>query len=100
MREDVFTLLSSTSGDIILFVYMIISFAQIRARQQMEARGEAIPLKMWAFPYLSYFVIAAIAGVLILLALMPDQRLTLFLSGLTVAAVFGALAVKGKKKVA
>ena len=100
MREDVFTLLSSTSGDIILFVYMIISFAQIRARQQMEARGEAIPLKMWAVPYLSYFVIAAIAGVLILLALMPDQRLTLFLSGLTVAAVFGALAVKGKKKVA
>ncbi len=96
LRDDVFTLLSSTSGDIILFVYMIIALAQIRARNRMQAQGRTPSLKVWLFPWLSYAVIAAIAGVLILLALMPDQRLTLALSAATVAATFAALMLRRK----
>jgi L-asparagine transporter-like permease len=96
LREDVFTLLASTSGDIILFVYMVIAFAQIRQRRDLEAAGETPKLKMWLFPWLSYAVIAAIGGVLVLLAFDPDQQETLLLSGLTVAVVLATLALRRK----
>ena len=94
LREDIFTLLASTSGDIILFVYMIIAFAQIRRRQQLEAEGVQLKLKMWLFPWLSYAVIAGILGVLVLLAFIPEQQMTLALSFVTVLVVLGALAVR------
>jgi GABA permease len=94
LREDIFTLLASTSGDIILFVYMIIAFAQIRQRQKLEAEGVELTLKMWLFPWLSYAVIGGIFGVLVLLAFIPDQQMTLALSLLTVLVVLGALAVR------
>jgi len=91
MRQDVFTLLASSTGDIILFIYMIIAFAEIRQRRRLEAAGVPLPLKMWLFPWLSYAVIAAIAGVLVLLAFLPEQQTTLALSAVTVLVVFGAL---------
>lgn len=94
LRDDIFTLLASTSGDIILFVYMIIAFAQIRQRQKLEAQGVALTLKMWLFPWLSYAVIGGILGVLVLLAFIPDQQMTLALSLLTVLVVLGALAFR------
>jgi GABA permease len=94
LRDDIFTLLASTSGDIILFVYMIIAFAQIRQRQKLGAEGVELKLKMWLFPWLSYAVIGGILGVLVLLAFIPDQQMTLALSLLTVLVVLGALAVR------
>lgn len=97
LREDVFTLLASTSGDIILFVYMIISFAQIRERRKLEAAGLELKFKMWLFPFLSYAVIAGIAGVLVLLFFIEGQRETLILSCLTVLVVLGALLVRNRR---
>ena len=97
MSDDVFTLLGSTSGDIILFVYIIIAFAEIRQRQQLEAAGARLTLKMWFFPWLSYAVIVGIICILVLLAFIPDQRSTLALSCLTVLAVFGALGLRRSK---
>lgn len=88
LRDDVFTLLGSTSGDIILVVYLIIACAQVAQRKRLEAQGVALSFKMWGFPYLSYAVIAGIVGVLILLAFIPDQQTTLALSALTVVVVF------------
>ncbi len=96
LRDDIFTLLASTSGDIILFVYMIIAFAQIRQRTRLEAEGTELKLKMWLFPWLSYAVIAGIIGVLLLLAFIPDQQITLALSMVTVLVVLAALAIRRK----
>ena len=94
LRDDIFTLLASTSGDIILFVYMIIAFAQIRQRQRLEAQGVELKLKMWLFPWLSYAVIGGILGVLVLLAFIPSEQVTLGLSMFTVLVVLGALAIR------
>ena len=91
LRQDVFTLLASSAGAIVLFIYILIAFAEIRQRRQFEAAAVPIPLKMWWFPWLSYAVIVAIVGVLVTLALMPEQRLALTLSALTMLLVFGAL---------
>jgi L-asparagine transporter-like permease len=94
LREDVFTLLASTSGDIILFVYLIIAVAQIRERHRLEARGVGFAFRMWLFPWLSYAVVLAILGVLVLLAFIPGEELTLLLSGLTLASVLAALKLR------
>ncbi|HLY55111.1 MAG TPA: amino acid permease [Stellaceae bacterium] len=98
MKEDVFTLLASTSGDIILFVYLIIAVAQIRERRRLEAQGVELKLKMWFFPWLSYAVVAGIIGVVVLLAFIPDQRMTLLLSLGTLAVVLAALALTRQKR--
>lgn len=96
LRDDVFTLLASTSGDIILFVYLIIAWAQIRQRRRFEADGVRLEFRMWLYPWLSYGVVAGIVGVLVLLAFIPDQQTTLLLSGLTVASVLGALWLRNR----
>ena len=70
---------------------LLIALAQIRQRRRMEAAGVQMPLKMWLFPWLSYAVVVAFGGVLLLLASMPGQRATLTLSTLTAVAVFAAL---------
>jgi L-asparagine transporter-like permease len=100
LREDVFTLLASTSGDIILFVYLIIACAQIRQRHRLEAEGVRLRFRMWLFPWLSYAVVVGIIGVLGLLAFIPDQQSTLLLSGLTVLAVLGALRLRNRRAAA
>jgi L-asparagine transporter-like permease len=98
LRDDVFTLLASTSGDIILFVYMIVAFAQIRSRRECEAKGIALPFRVWLFPWVSYAVIVAIVGVLVLLAFVPDQQSTLLLSVLTAGVVFAALGLRARHR--
>jgi L-asparagine transporter-like permease len=97
LREDVFTLLADTSGDIILFIYLLIAWAQIRQRRRAEAQGVVLGFKMWLFPWLSYAVIAAIVGVLVLLAFIPDQQVTLLMSGLTLAFVLAALGLRRRR---
>jgi L-asparagine transporter-like permease len=94
LREDVFTLLASTSGDIILFVYLIIAAAQIRQRHRLEAQGVHLRFRMWFFPWLSYAVVVAIVGVLVLLAFIPGEELTLLLSGFTLLSVLAALKLR------
>ncbi len=64
--QGVFLYLVSASGAIMLFVYLAIALAQIRIRRRIEASApERLTLKMWLFPWLSYAVVAAIAGVLL-----------------------------------
>ena len=97
LSEDVFTLLASTSGDIILVVYLVIAGAQIRQRRQLEASGVKLAFRMWLFPWLSYAVVLGIIGVLVLLAFMPGQQQTVLLSGLTVVLVLAALQLRKRR---
>ena len=97
LSEDVFTLLASTSGDIILVVYLVIAGAQIRQRKLLEASGVKLAFRMWLFPWLSYAVVLGIIGVLVLLGFMPGQQQTLLLSGLTVVLVLAALKLRNRR---
>jgi len=65
----------SSSGALIVFVYMITAAAQIALRRRRERKGEARPaVSMWLFPYLSYATIACMGAVLIAMAFTPGQR--------------------------
>jgi L-asparagine transporter-like permease len=96
LSEDVFTLLASTSGDIILVVYLVIACAQIRQRRRLEASGATLQFRMWLFPWLSYAVVLGIVGVLALLGFIPGQQQTLLLSGVTVVLVLVALWLRNR----
>ena len=91
ISKDIFTLLAGSAGAIMLFIYSLIALAEIRQRRRLEAAGSPIPLKVWLFPWLSGASILLMAGILLVLASMPEQRLTLMLSVATVMIVFGAL---------
>ena len=70
--QRVFDFLVSSSGALIVFVYMAIAIAQISLRKRRERAGEPLPaVQMWLFPWLSYAAIAAMAAVLIAMAFTP-----------------------------
>ncbi len=84
----VFFYLISTSGAIILFIYLLVALAQIVMRRRLDAGGETLKLRMWLFPWLSYAVIAGIAGVLLLMAVTAEDRIQIEWSTLSVIAIF------------
>ncbi len=73
--QKVFDFLVSSSGALIVFIYMVTAAAQIALRRRRERNGEpAPPVAMWLFPYLSYLAIACMAAVLIAMAFTPGQQ--------------------------
>jgi L-asparagine transporter-like permease len=78
--DGVFTFLLQSSGATILSVYLLISLSQIALRRRIEATGERLSVKVWAFPAVSYAAVGGIMAVLVMMALMPDQRLQVVLS--------------------
>jgi AAT family amino acid transporter/GABA permease len=95
-RQVVFDFLVSSSGAVIVFVYMIICFAQIRLRQRRERDGLPTPaVNMWLFPYLSFAAIAGMGAVLIAMAFTPGLQRDFYVSCVTLAvAVIAYLIVQ------
>jgi GABA permease len=85
--QVVFDFLVSSSGAVIVFVYMTICIAQITLRRRREREGLAEPaISMWLFPYLSFAAIAAMAAVLIAMAFTPGLQRDFYVSCITLAA--------------
>ncbi len=90
-RQVVFDFLVSSSGALIVFVYMIICVAQIALRRRRERDGSPPPpVTMWLFPYLSYAAIAGMAAVLIAMAFTPGLQRDFYVSCVTLAVAAGA----------
>ena len=99
--QVVFDFLVSSSGAVIVFVYMIICVAQIRLRRRRERDGLAEPpVRMWLFPYLSFAAIAGMAAVLGAMAFTPGLQRDFFVSCITlVVAVLAYLIVYRLRRV-
>ena len=78
----VFAFLLDTSGALVLFVYVLIALAQIRARE--DACGS---FRMWLFPWLSWATIGGIATVFVAMAMLPDARLEFVASAASLSFV-------------
>ena len=89
---QIFGYLLATSGAIALFVYLVIALSQLRMRRELDAAGVKPAVRMWAYPTLTYLTIAFIAVVLVMMAVLPGQRLELWFS-IGLAAVIVAIAV-------
>ncbi|MFF8093381.1 amino acid permease [Streptomyces sp. NPDC016675] len=89
LLPSVFTYLIASSGAIALMMYLVIALTQYATRRK---QGHPPEVRMWAFPYLTLATIAFIAGVLVLMAVLPGHRLELWLS-LGLAAVLVGVGV-------
>ncbi len=88
--HDTFNFLLNTSGALMVFVYMMTTFAQIRLRRERERTGAPAPaVQMWLFPWASYAAIASMIAVLIAMA-RSDQSKDLYASLGTLAVALVA----------
>jgi AAT family amino acid transporter/GABA permease len=86
--QQVFDFLVSSTGAVVIFVYIITTAAQIKLRDDRRREGRAEPaVKMWLFPWLSYATIVGMVLVLIAMAITPSLRLDFNLSCVTLAVV-------------
>src|SRR3954452_9762161 len=89
--DTVFLFLVNSSGAIALFVYLLIAVSELRMRRQLEREApERLKVRMWAFPYLTYFAIAAMVVVIGAMALVDDVRSQLIPSFISLAVVLAA----------
>jgi AAT family amino acid transporter/GABA permease len=89
--QAVFDFLVSSSGALIVYVYMTIAVAQIALRRRRELANEPKPpVVMWLFPWLSYAAIAAMAAVLIAMAFTPGSQQDFKASAVTLVVSIAA----------
>ncbi|MCG7334830.1 amino acid permease [Sporosarcina sp. ACRSM] len=91
--DKIFLFLVNSSGAVALLVYLVIAFSQLRMRRILEQeKPEALQLKMWLFPYLTYATILCIAGIFIAMLIIESLRiqaiLTLLIASLTITSYF------------
>ncbi|AXI10921.1 amino acid permease [Oceanobacillus sp. 143] len=91
--DKLFIFLVNSSGAVALLVYLVIAFSHLRMRRQLELKNpEALQIKMWLFPYLTYATIFFIAGIYVAMFFIESLRiqaiLTLLVAILTVGSYF------------
>jgi GABA permease len=94
---QIFGYLLATSGAIALFVYLVIALSQLRMRRELDDAGVKPAVRMWAFPALTWLTIGFISCVLVVMAIVPGQRLELWFS-LALAAMIIAIGVVKQKQ--
>ena len=88
---EVFTFLVNASGALMLLVYGIVALAEIPVRRRLEAsEPQRLTIRMWLYPYASWFAIAAIAAILLAMGLTAALRPQLLCSLLVLAIALGA----------
>jgi GABA permease len=86
--QIVFSFLVNASGATMLFLYLLIAFAQLKLRAKYEAEApERLSIRMWFHPFATGFAITAMVAVLAFMGLSPDLANQLWFS-LIVAALF------------
>lgn len=78
--DTVFAFLVNSYGTVAIFVYILIAVSELRLRGRLEREApERLTVRMWAFPYLTYLAIAAMLGIVVAMAFIPEQRTPLAL---------------------
>ena len=75
---------------LLLIVWVFIAVSQLRLRRQLEAL-HPLPIRMWAFPYLTWFALALFAAIAVLMLTDATARTQL----LSAATMFVVLAIAG-----
>jgi GABA permease len=99
--DTVFAFLVNASGALMVFVYTMVTFAQIRLRRERERTGAPAPaVQMWLFPWASYAVVGGMIAVIIAMA-RSDQAKDLYASlGTLAVALIAYLLVRAGRAAA
>ena len=97
--ETVFLFLVNSSGAIALFVYLLIAVSELKMRRTLEREApDKLKVKMWFYPWLTYFAIIAMVAVIGAMALVEDVRAQLIPSFISLAVVLVAYWVKSRSE--
>lgn len=80
----------NAAGASLLIVWIFIAVSQLRLHRQLEAI-HSLPIRMWAFPYLTWFALAVFAAIAVLMLTDASARVQLLSAG----AMFVVLAIAG-----
>ncbi|MED4072812.1 amino acid permease [Priestia endophytica] len=98
--DKIFLFLVNASGGVALLVYLVIAFSQLRLRHMYEKTNpEALKIKMWFFPYLTYITIAAMASIFFAMAFIDSLRSQFYLTTLIALCVVASYFLIKKKNV-
>jgi GABA permease len=93
--DTVFAFLVNSYGTVAIFVYVMIAFSQLRLRARLERDAPGrLGVRMWGYPYLTYLTIAAMLGIVIAMAFIPDQRTPLVFGLISLGVLLAAFAVR------
>ena len=93
--DRVFNFLLTSTGTIMLFIYILISWAQIKLRNKTEAEApERLQIRMWFHPYGTLLTIAGMIAVLVLMGLSDKHAIELWTSLLVAGLFLAAYGVK------
>ena len=96
----VFSFLLNASGAIIVVVYLLLAFAQLRLRTRLEREApERLTLRMWLHPWATLAAIAAMGLVLIAMAATPSLTSQFYASAVVVALVGAAFLLLRSRRV-
>ncbi|MFD9964084.1 amino acid permease [Amycolatopsis sp. NPDC058986] len=89
--DKIFYFIINSAGAVAMFVYAIIAGSQLRMRRRLEAEApEKLGLRMWGYPWLSWFTLACtLAVVASMLFVDADARAQLYLSLISLAVILG-----------
>nr|WP_287221069.1 MULTISPECIES: amino acid permease [Rhodococcus] len=76
LPDTILGILLNAVGSALIAIWLFIVVAHLRLRRRFEAEG-TLRLKMWAFPYLSWFTLAMLLGFIALMLSDSDARLQL-----------------------
>ena len=98
--ERAFAFLVNASGALMILIYLLACLAHLRLRRQIERTSpERLIIKVWLFPWLSWFTIAAMLGVLVAMAFASELASELEASLVAVAVVLLAYgAVRARRR--
>lgn len=93
--DRVFAFLVNSYGTVAIFVYLLIAVSQLRLRARLEQEApERLQVRMWAYPYLTYVAIFGMVGIVLAMAVLPDQRMPLALGVASLAVLLVAYLVR------
>jgi len=94
--NTVFAFLVNSYGTVALFVYVLIAFSELRLRRRLERDApEKLTVRMWFYPWLTYFAIAVMAVNLVAMGFIPSQRVPLLVGVVSLLIVIGAYGLRG-----
>lgn len=97
--EVVLGALLNVVGSTVLVIWVATTLAQIILRSRADRAGEAMPMRMWGFPWLSWLCLALLVGVMTLAMLDAGARTQLLLTfALTVVLLIGARITRGRAR--
>jgi len=97
--DKLYLLLINATACIALLVYLIVAVSHVRMRKRLERDNPKILIvKMWFFPYLTYFVITAMVSLIVAMAFMETTRIQLLATLATAVIVLVSYSLTKLKK--